>query len=145
MRDEWTDAVAIGTVLDNFVSNAIKFSLPGKAINITISREGSDLVCAVRDEGPGLTKADLRRVFQRGVRLGPKPTGGESSSGYGLSIAREIVRKLGGRIWCESIEGQGATFAFSLPAEPHAERKETWKITRSGGRRAADARSHVKP
>jgi signal transduction histidine kinase len=141
----WTDAVAIGTVLDNLVSNAIKFSLPGKAINITISREGSELVCTVRDEGPGLTKEDLRRIFQRGVRLGPKPTGGESSSGYGLSIAREIVRKLGGRIWCESVEGQGASFAFSLPAEPHAERRKTSKTKGSEGRRAADVRSPVKP
>jgi signal transduction histidine kinase len=140
----WTDAVAIGTVLDNLVSNAIKFSLPGKAIDITISREGSELVCAVRDEGPGLKKADLRRVFQRGVRLGPKPTGGESSSGYGLAIAREIVRKLGGRIWCESIEGQGASFAFSLPAEPHAERRKRSQITRSGGRRTSDDRSSLK-
>jgi len=113
----WTDAVAIGTVLDNLVSNAIKFSPPGKAIKIIISREGKDIVCVICDEGPGLSKADAARVFQRGVRLGPKPTAGESSSGYGLAIASEIVKKLGGRIWCESTEGHGTTFGFSLPAD----------------------------
>jgi len=111
----WTDAVAIGTVLDNLVSNAIKFSKPGKAISVAIAREGTDLVCAVCDEGPGLTKKEVAKVFQRGVRLGPKPTDGESSSGHGLSIARSLVRELGGRMWCESVKGKGTCFAFSLP------------------------------
>jgi signal transduction histidine kinase len=135
----WTDAVAIGTVLDNLVSNAIKFSQPGKAISITISRKGTDLVCTVCDEGPGLSKSDLAKVFRRGVRLGPKPTGGESSSGYGLAIARSLVRKLGGRIWCESVEGKGTCFAFSLPAEP-APRQEQPATRRPArhNRRAGD-------
>ncbi|MEA2336330.1 MAG: hypothetical protein QOE82_337 [Thermoanaerobaculia bacterium] len=120
----WTDAVAIGTVLDNLVSNAIKFSQPGKAISIAISREEKNLVCTVCDEGPGLSKADIARVFQRGVRLGPKPTAGESSSGYGLAISRDLVRKLGGRIWCESVKGKGTCFAFSLPTDPSATRRD---------------------
>jgi signal transduction histidine kinase len=111
----WTDAIAIGTVLDNLVSNAIKFSKPDKRMTVTISRSGTNLVCAVCDEGPGLSKEDLARIFQRGARLTPKPTGGETSSGYGLAITRDLVRKLGGRIWCESVEGKGTCFTFSLP------------------------------
>jgi signal transduction histidine kinase len=135
----WSDAVAIGTVLDNLVSNAIKFSRPGKAIKITIGRDGKDIVCVVLDEGPGLSKADVAKVFQRGVPLGPKPTAGESSSGYGLAIARDIVRKLGGRIWCESTEGQGTSFGFSLPADPVGPQRA--RPNPSGRRRrAGDAR-----
>jgi signal transduction histidine kinase len=136
----WSDAVAIGTVLDNLVSNAIKFSRPGKAIKITISREGKEIVCVIRDEGPGLSKADVARVFQRGVPLGPKPTGGESSTGYGLAIARDIVSKLGGRIWCESTEGQGTCFGFSLPADPDLPRRARPANPSGHRRRTGDAR-----
>ena len=132
----WTDAIAIGTVLDNLVSNAIKFSKPGKEVKISIGREANSLVCAVCDEGPGLSKEDLGRIFQRGAQLGPKPTGGETSSGYGLAIARDLVRKLGGRIWCESVEGKGTCFTFSLPREPKL------AIERRGkGRGATDRRA----
>jgi signal transduction histidine kinase len=114
----WTDAVAIGTILDNLISNAIKFSPSGTTITVSLGREGTDLVCSVCDQGPGLSKKDVAKVFQRGARLGPKPTGGESSMGYGLSIAKGLVKKLGGRIWCDSVEGKGTCFIFSLPAEP---------------------------
>lgn len=121
----WTDAVAVGTVLDNLLSNAIKFSEPGKGVDVSMRREGTDLICAVCDEGPGLSKKDLARVFQRGVSLGPKPTGGESSSGYGLATARGLVNKLGGRIWCESVEGKGTCFMFSLPAQERRKQPRT--------------------
>jgi signal transduction histidine kinase len=111
----WTDAVAVGTVLDNLLSNAIKFSEPGNTIAVTMTRNGTELICAVSDNGPGLSEDDQSRVFQRGAQLGPKPTGGESSSGYGLAAARDVVERLGGRIWCESVEGKGSSFMFSLP------------------------------
>jgi len=134
----WTDAIAIGTVLDNLVSNAIKFSKPGKAMTISITRGAEGLVCAVCDQGPGLSKEDLRRVFQRGAKLGPKPTGGESSSGYGLAIARDLVRRMGGRIWCESVEGKGTCFTFSIPT---AQNEVTER--RGLGRGGADRRAPV--
>jgi signal transduction histidine kinase len=125
----WSDAVVLGTVLDNLLSNAIKFSEPGKTVNVTMRREGTDLICAVCDEGPGLSRKDLAKVFQRGARLGPKPTGGESSSGYGLAMTRGLVNKLGGRIWCESVEGKGTCFMFSLPAEERRKRaRETTSV-----------------
>lgn len=114
----WSDGVAIASVLDNLLSNAIKFSQPGTAVSVTMRREGDDLICAVRDQGPGLSEGDLSRLFERGALLGPKPTGGETSSGYGLAVARGVVKSLGGRIWCESVEGEGACFYFSLPSEP---------------------------
>jgi signal transduction histidine kinase len=126
----WTDAVAVGTVLDNLLSNAIKFSDPGKGVEVSMRREETDLICAVCDEGPGLSKKDLARVFQRGVRLGPKPTGGESSSGYGLATARGLVNKLGGRIWCESVEGKGTCFMFSLPAQERRKQPRTMTLVK---------------
>lgn len=56
-------------------------------------------------------------LFQRGALLEPRPTGGESSSGYGLAVAHDIVESLGGRIWCESTRGEGASFMFALPTD----------------------------
>jgi signal transduction histidine kinase len=116
----WSDGVAIGSVLDNLLSNAIKFSKPGTSIDVTMQREGEELVCAVRDHGPGMSEADVARAFERGARRGPKPTGGETSSGYGLAIAKGIVDSLGGRIWCECEQGAGCCFFFSLPTAPPA-------------------------
>ena len=111
----WTDAVAVGTVLDNLLSNAIKFSHAGATITVTMTRKEKELICTVSDDGPGLSEKDQSRLFQRGAQLGPKPTGGESSSGHGLAAASEVVERLGGRIWCESVEGKGSSFMFSLP------------------------------
>jgi signal transduction histidine kinase len=69
----------------------------------------------VTDEGPGLSREDQAKLFQRGVRLSPVPTGGEASNGYGLSMAKELTNKMGGEIWCESQFGRGAKFSFRLP------------------------------
>ena len=110
-----TDRVVVAAVLDNLVSNAIKYSQPGKQVHVRVWGEAGGCVCEVRDEGPGLSPADQARLFQRGVRLTPTPTGGEPSTGYGLAVARELVEKLGGVIWCESELGQGCCFSFRLP------------------------------
>ncbi len=112
----WTDRVAIAVVLDNLLSNALKFSENGKQIWVTVRREQDHIVCTVRDDGPGLSVEDQARLFQRGVRLSNSPTGGEPTLGYGLVIAKDLVEKLGGSIWCESHPGRGATFHFRLPA-----------------------------
>ena len=111
----WSDGVALGVALDNLLSNAIKFSSPGTTIDVSLRREQQALICAVRDEGPGLSESDRAHLFERGVQLGPKPTGGESSSGHGLAVARSVIEGLGGRLWCESTEGNGSCFMISLP------------------------------
>jgi len=116
----WSDGVAIGTVLDNLLSNAIKFSQPGTSITVSMRREGKELICTVRDEGPGLSEDDVALLFQRGAQLDPRPTGGESSSGYGLAVAYDVVESLGGRIWCESEKGEGTSFMFALPMDAQA-------------------------
>lgn len=111
----WTDRVAVAAVLDNLLSNAIKYSPPGKCIFVTVSAGTLEVVCSVRDEGPGISPKDQARLFQRGVRLSAKPTGGEPSTGYGLAVAKELIDNLGGKMWCASEPGHGASFSFSVP------------------------------
>ncbi len=112
----WTDRVAVAAVLDNLLSNAVKYSPPGRQIWVQVRGEKGWAGCSVRDEGPGLSQEDQAKLFQKRVRLTPKPTGDESSTGYGLAVAKELIGKLGGEIWCESVLGKGSCFAFRLPA-----------------------------
>ncbi len=111
----WTDPVAVAAVMDNLLSNAVKYSFPGKRIWVGLRAESITVVCSVRDEGPGLSQEDQARLYQRGVRLSAETTGGESSNGYGLAVAKELIDRLSGDLWCESTTGAGACFSFSLP------------------------------
>jgi signal transduction histidine kinase len=111
----WTDRVATAAVLENLFSNSVKYSPTGTRIRVQVSADRDGVVCSVRDEGPGLSEEDQAKLFQPGVRLTPKPTGGESSTGYGLVVAKELIERLGGTIWCESVLGEGACFSFRLP------------------------------
>jgi len=112
----WTDPVALAVVMDNLLSNAIKYSFPGKQVRVQMKGEVKNVVCSISDEGPGLNQEDQMKLFQRGVKLSSLPTGGESSSGYGLAVAKELIDKLGGDLWCESTPGCGARFSFRLPS-----------------------------
>jgi two-component system sensor histidine kinase/response regulator len=110
------DAAALDQVLDNLLSNAIKFSPPGKQIRITVLPLGPTLVeCRIQDEGPGFTPEDKTRMFRRYGRLSARPTGGEPSTGLGLSIVKKLVLAMDGELACESTPGNGATFTFRLP------------------------------
>src|SRR5262249_13411488 len=111
-----TDRVAVAAVLDNLLSNAIKYSPPEKQIHVHVRGDKACAICSVRDEGPGLSQADQAKLFQKGVRLTPTPTGGEPSTGYGLAVAKHLIEKLEGAIWCESTLGRGCCFSFRLPA-----------------------------
>jgi len=115
-----TDRVAAGAVIDNLLSNAIKYSAAGKTVTGTVVLPEHDVVCSVRDQGPGLDEADQARLFQRGVRLSPQPTGGETSTGFGLAIAYDLATALGGKLSCTSVVGQGSCFVFSLPLLPES-------------------------
>lgn len=112
----WTDPVAAAAVLDNLLSNAVKYSFPGKKIRVQLRREMTNVMCSVCDEGPGLSQEDQAKLFQPGIQLSSVATGGESSSGYGLAVAKELIDKLDGDLWCESTLGAGACFSFRLPA-----------------------------
>jgi signal transduction histidine kinase len=99
------------------VSNAIKYSPAGGRIELAMEAAGDQVIIRVRDEGPGLTEEDISRVFGRFQRLSARPTGGERSTGLGLSIVKRIVELHGGRISAQSDgPGRGATFTILLPA-----------------------------
>lgn len=122
----YTDHDTLLQVLDNLVSNAVKFSPPNRNIWVTAySSSGSStppaFVCiSVRDEGPGLQESDKKRLFQKFAKLSATPTAGEHSTGLGLSIVKRLVDALHGTIRCESEPGEGATFTVELPAfTPH--------------------------
>jgi two-component system sensor histidine kinase/response regulator len=109
------DANALNQVLDNLLSNAVKFSLPHKEISVTVRANGKAAECVVQDQGPGFTAEDKARMFRRYGRLSARPTGGEPSTGLGLSIVRKLVEAMAGELTCESAPGQGAAFTVRLP------------------------------
>ncbi len=110
------DPKRLRQVLDNLISNAVKFSPPGSQVNLSVRAEGDFWRIAVSDHGPGLTAEDRARLFQHFARLSAQPTGGEKSTGLGLAIVRQVVLAHGGQIDVESTPGLGATFWFTLPA-----------------------------
>jgi two-component system, sensor histidine kinase and response regulator len=113
----FADHNALDQVIDNLVSNAVKFSPPSKIIWLSISRESDGMMeCRVRDEGPGCNKLDRANMFTRYHRLSAKPTAGEPSTGLGLNIAKRHMDQMHGTLHCESEFGYGATFVFRLPA-----------------------------
>ncbi len=119
------DHGAIAQVLENLFSNALKFSPSGTTVTVVARRNrsnahsgtGEDIVrVEVCDQGPGLSEADRQRLFQKFARLSAQPTGGEHSTGLGLSIVKKLVEAMNGAIWCESEPGRGATFIIEFPA-----------------------------
>jgi two-component system, sensor histidine kinase and response regulator len=135
------DQSALVQVVDNLVSNAVKYSPLGKNITIrvrSVTIEELKQVSAsdvdwlntaqpliaktvarieVEDEGPGISDADQKRLFAKFTKLSAKPTGGEHSTGLGLSIVKKMVHAMNGRIWCESTLDVGSTFIVELPQD----------------------------
>ncbi|HEY1788238.1 MAG TPA: hybrid sensor histidine kinase/response regulator [Verrucomicrobiae bacterium] len=110
----WADAHAMDQIFSNLLSNAVKFSPYGKKVCVTVRPNGFWVEFSIRDEGPGFTEADKARMFRRYGRLSARPTGGETSTGLGLSIVRKLVLAMDGEINCESTPGQGATFTVRV-------------------------------
>jgi signal transduction histidine kinase len=116
-RQMWNcDPDRLREAIDNLLSNAIKYSPVGGHIELTMSVTDEHIVVAVADEGAGLSEEDISRLFGRFQRLSARPTGGESSTGLGLSIVKRIVELHGGRVGAQSNgPGRGATFTVRLP------------------------------
>jgi len=110
------DATAISQVLDNLISNAIKYSEPGKRVWIKSQRREGQITLSIRDEGPGLSEEDRGKLFGKFARLTPRPTAGETSTGLGLWIVKELVQSMGATIRCESALGEGTSFIVEFPA-----------------------------
>ena len=115
----YADAQRVEQVLQNLVDNAIKFTPRGKTITLTAHPGGEVARLSVHDEGLGMDNEDLIRVFERFAKLSARPTGEESSTGLGLSITKQLVEAMGGRVWVESAgKGLGCTFWVELPTSP---------------------------
>ncbi|MAT38461.1 MAG: hypothetical protein CL946_02525 [Ectothiorhodospiraceae bacterium] len=109
------DESRILQVFDNLISNAVKYSPFDRSIYISFERVDGHVRINFTDEGPGLTEKDKQRVFDRFHKLSAKTTGGETSTGIGLSIVKQIVELHNGKVWVESQYGEGCTFTVELP------------------------------
>ena len=102
-------------ILGNIIDNAIKYSPDGGDVRVELRPEEERVRFVVQDEGMGFDPASAEAIFDRFHRLDPQQTRGIGGTGLGLYIARELVRRMGGRIWAESERGRGAAFSFELP------------------------------
>jgi len=106
---------ALSQVLDNLISNAIKYSPRNKTVTLHSQETEKHVKIFVHDQGPGFSSTDKQRLFQKFTRLSARPTGGEHSSGLGLFIVKNLVEAMQAKIVCESELGQGAKFVLELP------------------------------
>jgi signal transduction histidine kinase len=110
------DSDRIREAIDNMLSNAIKYSPIGGRIVIAVDRGDQSAVIRIIDQGPGLSTEDIARLFGRFQRLSAKPTGGESSTGLGLSIVKRIIDLHGGAVVAEMTGPTGTTFKITIPS-----------------------------
>jgi two-component system, sensor histidine kinase and response regulator len=109
------DPNRISQVIDNLLTNAIKFSPAGKEIYIWLEAKDNRAKFSVRDQGPGISPEDQDKLFKHFQKLKAKPTGNETSHGLGLAIAQKMVEAHKGHITVESNPPSGATFSFEIP------------------------------
>jgi len=126
LENAWVEADRdwLKEVLDNLISNAVKYTPPGRRIWVrVVTSDDARIQVRIRDEGPGLTDEDKAKLFGRFQRLSAQPTGNESSTGLGLSIVKKIVEMHGGSVWAESVLGEGSTFIAEFDALTEAPRE----------------------
>lgn len=110
-----TDHMLLFLVLENLVSNAVKFSGPRTRVTLQAEHKPGEVLFKVADEGPGFTEEDRMMLFNRFQKLSAQPTGGELSIGLGLSIVKKYVTDLGGKVWLDPQHDRGSLFVVSLP------------------------------
>ena len=110
------DPERLGQILDNFLSNAIRYSSPASTITVSARSVGSEITVGITDQGPGLTPEQLEQVFERFYRVDPSRSRALGGSGIGLAIAKALAKAMGGRVLAESGgPGKGATFRVVVP------------------------------
>jgi two-component system, OmpR family, sensor histidine kinase VicK len=106
-------------VLDNIISNALKYSPDGGDIRFGITMSSDFIKVMISDDGMGIPQANVKRIFDRFYRADRARSRAMGGTGLGLAIAREMIMAHGGDIWAESVEGKGTTIFFTLPFELH--------------------------
>ena len=109
------DSQIVRQVLDNILSNAVKYSPADKNIFVRIHHHDKFISCEVQDEGPGLSDEEQLKLFGKFMRLTPRPTGNEHSTGLGLFIVKKLLDAMKGRVKCKSRLGQGSLFTVEFP------------------------------
>jgi signal transduction histidine kinase len=109
------DEHRMGQAIDNLITNAIKFAPIGSSVYLTLKQDGELVKFSVTDEGPGIPREEQHLLFSEFHRLSIRPTGGETSTGLGLAIAKKIIEAHNGMIEFETQEGMGSTFSLVLP------------------------------
>lgn len=112
LPDIEVDAEKTTWVLNNFLTNAIKYSPNNSKIEIGVNRKNGSLIFSVKDNGPGIAKEYQHRLFERYYQV---PGAKSKGTGLGLAISKDFIEAQGGKIWVESEIGQGAIFCFELP------------------------------
>jgi len=110
-----TDEDYLNRILDNLISNAIKFSPKASSIKINTGSNQTHFWISVRDNGPGFSVKDKEQLFKKFKKLSARPTGGESSNGLGLAIVKTLVERLNGEITLNSEQGKGSEFIAQFP------------------------------
>jgi signal transduction histidine kinase len=109
-----SDKVLVARICENLVSNALKYTLPGKNVWISVADEQDAVNIKVKDEGVGIEPSEMPHLFSRYSNISSRPTSGEASTGLGLSIVKRIVQELNGSVFCESEPGKGSLFTIVL-------------------------------
>jgi two-component system, OmpR family, sensor kinase len=109
------DRLKVFQVLNNVISNAIKYSPAASVVGVTLREQPEDVEISISDQGAGIETAELSRIFDPYQRGSTRPTAGESSTGLGLAIVKRIIEGHGGQLRVESTPGKGTVFSFSLP------------------------------
>ncbi len=113
-----SDKQCLDRAIGNILSNAVKFSKPGKNIIIRTARNADNTVrIEIEDEAGGFTTTELASLFDKFKKFKAQPTGNESSTGLGLFVARAMAQRVGGDVTCRSTEGVGSVFTITLPEQ----------------------------
>jgi two-component system phosphate regulon sensor histidine kinase PhoR len=126
------DEAQLRQVLDNLLDNAVKYSPAGGDVRLGVEAVAGAVRFSVADGGLGIPPAEQERIFQKFYRLDPDMTGGIGGTGLGLYIARELVRRVGGRIWVEPNQGGGSVFTVEIPAVATGDLTQTGQMAASG-------------
>ena len=114
-------------VIDNILNNAIKYSPDGGKITVTMKTTDDQMILSISDQGLGVPKQDLPRIFDRFYRVDRARSRAQGGTGLGLSIAKEIIKQHNGFIWAKSEYGKGSTFTIVLPYDKDAVKEEVWE------------------